>query len=271
MDSEDDWVDSSTPTPWDTVDSIAKPSMSYSEQNNLPKGLVLQHFMDNGNCVVLNRCEPVNKMYPTVVFPPAFQKFNNVLLSLVLFHHNGGNVLVRHPDLKDKIGLHRNKYGVFINPSCGEIRMKKKAVDKKTNQDLAFRLSADFKFHTKGVEPSFMFVATPFENGGYLSEQSICSKQFFVRSKRQDRHCATSNKRRKRSDIDKMITDIESTQRQLDLLMTLNRRLGCQNNTSCGLVKQLQRSLRQMPVGTTKLALEHAFRTVEIVKNSVSL
>ena len=69
--------------------------------------------------------------------------------------------------LKDR-GMNSIRLRVWVNPNDGPFRMKKKATDKTTNEDVAFRLGADYKFHTPGIEPCFVIVATPFDGSKFL-------------------------------------------------------------------------------------------------------
>jgi len=263
VESDDEWTDSSEHTVHSS-NAMEKTPMTYDMAETNAKDLELVHFMDTGTHYVLNRCEPVNKMYPSVLIPERLRGYDSLVLSIMLYHHNCESVDVRFPDLKDKFQLHRNVHGVWINPSENPlVRLKKKAFDAETKKDTAFRLSTDFKFHTNGIEPCFVLTAVPFSNGEFVHQEASVSKPFFVRSKRQERHTNGPKKKRKKArEIRKINTDIYSSEEQLEKLKTRLKQLKSQNSVNAQLFHEMRQSVYPMPTSTTKIALQHAFRAV---------
>ena len=270
IESDDEWIDSCEPEHANRgSNAIEKVSVTYDMAEATVKDLGLIHFMDTGTHCVLNRCEPVKKMYPSVFIPERLRKYNSLVLSIILYHHNCESVDVRFPDLKDKFQLHRDNHGVWINPSeTPIIRLKKKAFDAETKKDTAFRLSTDFKFHTNGIEPCFVLTAIPFENGKFIQKEASVSKPFFVRSKRQERHTNGPKKKRKKArEIRKINTDIYSSEEQLGKLKTRLKQLTSQNSVNATLFREMRQSVVSMPTSTTKIALQHAFRAMSTTES----
>tara|TARA_B110000285_G_scaffold235611_1_gene318683 strand:- start:5691 stop:6506 length:816 start_codon:yes stop_codon:yes gene_type:complete len=270
--SSDEWMSDNESE--DTFFGSNEPSKAFVAYNNaetIPKDLNLLNFLDTGAHFILNRCEPVNKMYPSVHIPERLRKYKSLVISMMLYHHDCETVDVRCPDLKDKIQLYRNHHGVWIDPSSNSIvRMKKKAINQVTKRDTAFRLSTDFKFHTNGIEPTFVFAAIPFENGKFVYEDASLSKPFFVRSKRQERHTNTSRKRRKKGvEILKINTEILSAREQLEQLKTRLAQLKSQNGEYVTLFSDMRRYVGEFNP-TTNIALDHAFRGISTT-DSVTL
>lgn len=269
---EDEWVsDEETLDPLFGSNESNKAFVPYTTAETIVKDLDLLNLLDNGSHFILNRCEPVNKMYPSVLIPERLRKYKSLVISLMLYHHDCETVDVRCPDLKDKFQLDRNQHGVWIDPSTNFIvRMKKKAINQETKKDTAFRLSTDFKFHTNGIEPSFVFTAIPFENGKFVYEEASVSKPFFVRSKRQERHTNGSRKRRKKGvEILKINTDISSAQKQLEKLKTRLAQLKSKNGEYRVLFSDMRRYIGEFRP-TTNIALSHAFRDISAT-DSVTL
>jgi len=240
-----------------------KAFVTYADVETMSSDLNLINFMDIGSHYILNRCEPVNKMYPSLHIPERLRHYKALVISMMLYHHNCESVDVRCPDLKDKFQLYRNHHGVWIDPSTNfNVRMKKKAINQETKKDTAFRLSADFKFHTNGIEPSFVFIAIPFENGKFVDADTSVSKPFFVRSKRQERHTNGSRKRRKKGvEILKINTDISFAQNQLEKLKTRLVQLKSKNGEYVTLFSDMRRYVGEFN-STTNIALGHAFRDI---------
>lgn len=276
MSSEDEWVSDNEvdDTPYGSnIDN--KAFVPYASAEAMTKDLELINFLDTGSHLVLNRCEPVNKMYPSVHIPERLLRYKSLVVSMMLYHHDGEAVDVRCPDLKDKFEVFRNHHGVWIDPSIHSIiRMKKKAINQETKKDTAFRLSTDFKFHTNGIEPCFIFTAIPFENGQFVYRDASVSKPFFVRSKRQERHTSGSRKKRKKGvEILKINTDISSAREQLAKLQARAKQLKSKNEEYIALTRHMNSDIRRH-VGefnsTTNIALRHAFRDI-LSTNSVTL
>ena len=274
---EDEWLDTDDIVTDEIVDTPFgsneqnKAYVTYDEAEMMPKDLLLVNFLDTGSHYILNRCEPVSKMYPSVRLPGRLECYKSVVLSMMLYHHDCETVDIRCPDLKDKFELYRNHHGVWIDPSINSVvRMKKKALNQETQRDTAFRLSTDFKFHTNGIEPSFVFTAIPFVNGKFVYEDASVSKPFFVRSKRQERHTNVQRKKRKKGvEIMKINTDISSAQKQLDKLKTRLTQLKSKNGEYATLFSEMSHTIGNFNP-TTNIALTHAFRAVEKT-NSVTL
>jgi hypothetical protein len=269
---EDEWMSDDEPD--DTsfgLNESKKAFVTYENAETLPKDLRLVNFLDTGSHFVLNRCEPVNKKYPSVHVPERLRGYKSLVISMTLCHHDCETVDVRCPDLKDKFQLHRNHHGVWIDPSSNSlVRMKKKAINQVTKKDTAFRLSTDFKFHTNGIEPTFVFTAIPFEDGRFVYEDASISKPFFVRSKRQERHTNGSRKRRKKGvEILKINTDISSTKEQLEKLKTRLAQLKSKNGEYVTLFSDMRRYIGEFNP-TTNIALGHAFRAISTT-DSVTL
>lgn len=273
--SEDDWVDSEDESPpmttpvlntsFDTIDSMIIGQQTHLWQSRLTSSIVLENFDQQDGSLVVNRCEPVKGNYPTFSFPTTYQQYNRVLLTTVLFHPGCEYVQVRFPDLKDKYSLHRSHNGLWVDPSANDsFRMKKKATDKATYMDTAFRLGADFKFHTSGLEPCFVFIATPFQNGAFLTNKTIRSKSFFVRSKRQDRYTGGPHKKRKKEkEVQKINTDIQAARSEKEVLVQQERRLRYLTSVNRHFLRQLRLKSELLPDGPVKIALMHATRPVE--------
>jgi len=269
---EDEWM--SNNESGDTsfgLNGANKAFVTYTNAETMVKDLTLFNFLDSGSHCVLNRCEPVNKMYPSVSIPERLRGYKSLVISMMLYHHDCGSVDVRCPDLKDKFQLFRNHYGVWIDPSRNSIvRMKKKSINQETKKDTAFRLSTDFMFHTNGIEPTFVFTAIPFENGKFVYDDASVSKPFFVRSKRQERHTNGPRKRRKKGvEILKINTDISSAQEQLAKLKTRLAQLKSKNGEYVTLFSDMRRYVGEFNP-TTNIALGHAFRDISTT-NSVTL
>jgi hypothetical protein len=198
--------------------------------------------------------------------------YTHVLLTMTLFHPNCGHVHVRFPDLKDKVEQHRSEQGLWINPRDGPFRMKKKALDKGTKEDVGYRLGGDFKFHTPGIEPSFVMVATPCDGSGLLMDKAVRSEHFLVRSKRQEQP-GPRKRRKKAKEISKLETDIASARNERDLLQREDMRLKYVNTKHGAFLRRLQHKIENMTTlkGTTvDIALRHAVRPVHI-DDTVSL
>jgi len=276
---KDEWMSDDEPDDTsfglnDTSFGLKQPKkalLTYTNAETIPKDLELINFLDTGSHFVLNRCEPVNKKYPSVCIPERLRCYKSLVISIMLYHHDCDTVDVRCPDLKDKFQLDRNHHGVWIDPSTNfSVRMKKKAINQVTKKDTAFRLSTDFKFHTNGIEPSFVFTAIPFEGGRFVYEDASVSKPFFVRSKRQERHTNGSRKRRKKGvEILKINTDISSAQEQLDKLTTRLAQLKSKNGEYVTLFSDMRRYVGEF-TPTTNIALGHAFRAISTT-DSVTL
>ena len=273
---EDEWMSDDEPD--DTSFSLndtsfglnesKKAFVTYENAETIPKDLDLVNFLDIGSHFVLNRCEPVNKKYPSVHIPERLRGYKSLVISMTLCHHDCETVDVRCPDLKDKFQLHRNHHGVWIDPSSNSlVRMKKKAINQVTKKDIAFRLSTDFKFHTNGIEPTFVFTAIPFQNGKFVYEDASLSKPFSVRSKRQERHTNGSRKRRKKGvEILKINTDISSAQQQLEKLKTRLAQLKSKNGEYVTLFSDMRRYVGEFNP-TTNVALGHAFRDISTTES----
>ena len=274
--SEDEWMDNEQSEADEQSETMTfgsnernKAFVDYAIAETMSKDLILVNFLDTGSHLILNRCEPVNKMYPSVQIPERLRKYDSLVLSMSLYRHDCETVDVRFPDLKDKIDYFRNHHGIWIDPSkIFILRMKKKAVNQETKKDTAFRLSTDFRFHTNNTEPSFIVTAIPFENGKFVYKDASVSKPFFVRSKRQERH--THRKKRKKGvEVKKINTDISFAQEQVDKLQTRLAQLKAKNGEFNALFDNMRAHIGNFHP-TTNIALAHALRTVE-TSESVTL
>ncbi len=268
---EDEWMDDtvSENTLFGSNES-KKAFVTYANIETMSSDLNLTNFLDTGSYCILNRCEPVNKMYPSLHIPERLRHYKSLVISMMLYYHDCESVDVRCPDLKDKFQLYRNHHGIWIDPSKNfNVRMKKKAINQETKKDTAFRLSADFKFHTNNIEPTFIFVAIPFENEKFMYEDASVSKPFFVRSKRQERHTDGSRKRRKKGvEILKINTDISSAQEQLGKLQTRLAQLKSKNGEYVTLFSDMRRYVGDFNL-TTNIALGHAFRDISSTESVI--
>jgi hypothetical protein len=279
--SGDEWEESSyggttlvqmVPTvTWTTLNTFVYQNKDYKYYNGLACTLPLVNFGITSDArKVIHRCEPLKdpttglKNYPTVTLPPEMKAYSHVLLTMVLFHPNCGHVRVRFPDLKDKVEQHRSEQGLWINTNDGPFRMKKKAVDKGTKEDVGYRLGADFKFHTPGIEPTFVMVATPCDVSGLLMDKAVRSEHFLVRSKRQEQP-GPRKRRKKAKEISKLETDIAAARNEKQLLQREDMRLNYVNTKHGGFLRYLQKKLETSLKDTTVgIALQHAVRPVTV-------
>lgn len=279
--SDDEWEDScsggaplvqTTPTvTWNTLNTFVYQTKGHKYYNGLGATLQLGNFGVTGaSQKVIHRCEPLKnpttgqKHYPTVTLPPEMNANTHVLLTMSLFHPKCGHVHVRFPDLKDKVEQHRSKQGLWINPKDGPFRLKKKAIDKGTKEDVGFRLGADFKFHTPGIEPTFVMVATPCDSSGLLMDKAIRSEHFLVRSKRQEQP-GPRKRRKKAKEIRKLETDIAAARNEKELLQREDMRLNYVNTKHGGFLRHLKNKLETSLKDTTVgIALQHAVRPVHV-------
>lgn len=271
---DNEWEDSSStvPTvPWNMLDRFVYQNDDHKYYNELETKLKLVNFgLTNDTQKVIHRCEPLKdpntgeKRYPTLVFPSEMTAYTRVFLTMSLFHPNCGRVHVRVPDLKDKVDQNRSEQGLWINPNDGPFRMKKKAVDKATKKDVAFWLGADFKFHTPGIEPCFVIVATPCDGTTLLMDKAVRSERFIVRSKRQE-HPGPRKRRKKAKELNKLTTDIAAARNEKELLQREDLRLDYVNMKHQNFLLYLKNKLGDIPANTTAdIALRHAVRPVHV-------
>lgn len=272
--TDDEWENvvevpqTNAPASWASVDAIEFAKGDHKYHIGLAASLALLNL--DGR--LLHRDEPVKGRYPTMEIPDTHRSYQRMLLTIALYHEGCEHVVVRFPNTKDKCVQYRGRSGLWINPSESPVvRLKKKAVDLQTREDLAFRLGADFKFHTNGNEPSFILVGTPFEDGRFWPDKAIRSEPFFVRSKRQERDQSVPHKRRKKArELQKLNTDIESARTQKDLLEQQDARMSYVMGQHTQFLKQLNRRTRTLPNGPAKIALLHATRALRM-SDTVSL
>ena len=265
--SDDEWEDvvevpqTNATASWATVDAVEFAKGGHKYHIDRPATLELLNL--DGR--VVHRDEGVKGRHPTLIIPGTHQRYPRLLLTLSLFHDGCEHVHVRFPNPKDKCEQYRGQSGLWINATkTSALRLKKKAVDHTTYEDLAFRLGADFKFHTHGIDPSFIVVATPFEDGRFWPDKAIRSEPFFVRSKRQERHQSGPHKRRKKArELQKINTDIESARTQKESLEQQNARSDYVMGQHTQFLKHLNRRTRTMPDGPAKIALLHATRMLK--------
>ncbi len=258
---------------WDTLNTFVYQSKDHKYYNSLGATLQLTNFgLTVESQKVIHRCEPLKdprtgqKHYPTVALPPEMSAYTHVLLTMSLFHPNCGHVHVRFPDLKDKVEQHRSQRGLWVNPKDGSFRTKKKAVDKGTKEDVGYRLGADFKFHTPGIEPTFVIVATPCDSSGLLMDKAVRSKHFLVRSKRQEQP-GPRKRRKKAKEINKLETDIAAARNQKELLQREDMRLNYVNSKHRGFLRHLKKKLSDSAAltdTTVGIALHHAVRPLHV-------
>ena len=281
-DSEDDWVDSDYTTIQQNIDdtrdsfvnSVAPsngPDYAHSNYDALPEKIKLVNFLSTDGIATIYRCEPVNKQYPTVDL--GSMDYKHVLLTMALFHNGCESVFVRFPDLKDKTSIHRSSYGLWVDAKQDHLfRIKKKATDLITKENTAFRLGGDFKFHTNDMEPRFIIIATPFENGVFLKDKAIRTCPFFVKSKRQERHLSNPAKKRKKEvEVQKILTDINTVETQKEKLQMQRGRLRYEISMTTRFFEKMYEEIGRCPDACTRIALEHAFRPLVNKKQRVSL
>ena len=274
--SDDEWEDSPLSmvqvvhnVSWDTLSTFEYLHKGHKYYFELSETIELDNFgLTSGSQTVIHRCEPLkdnsgNKRYPTVKLPSHFNVYDKVILTMSLFHPNCGGVHVRFPDLKDKMQQCRGKNGLWVSPSNGPFRMKKKAIDKGTKRDTAFCLGGDFKFHTPGIEPCFVIVATPLENGVLATEKAIRSKPFLVRSKRQERP-GPHKRRKKTRELNKLDTDIQAARREKETLQREDMRMSYVNSEHTRFIAFLRNKFGPLPEGPSKIALMHATRPIKM-------
>lgn len=270
--SDDEWEDTRTvPTvPWNMLNTFVYQNDDHKYYNDLEAKLQLDNFgLTNDAQKVVHRCEPLKdpttgeKRYPTLVFPSELKAYTRVLLTMSLFHPNCGHVHVRVPDLKDKVDQNRSDQGLWINPNDGPFRMKKKAIDKATKKDVAFWLGSDFKFHTMGIEPCFVVVATPCDGTALLMDKAVRSEHFLVLSKRQG-HPGPRKRRKKTKELNKLATDIAAARNEKERLYHEDMRLNYVNTKHRKFLLHLRKKLCDIPANTTTgIALHHAVREVK--------
>ena len=284
LSSDDEWEESLPPSiltenqpvsnvqsyAWDTLDTIESSLHDHKYYLDLPSDIELHNFGINANGrLVVHRCEPLKdpstgrKNYPTVVLPSSLDVYDKVLLTMSLFHPKCGHVYVRFPNLKDKVDQRRTKIGLWINPCNSGLRLKKKAIDKGTKDDVAFQLGVNFKFHVPGIEPCFVIAATPFKNGQLLMNKAVRSKSFRVQSKRQRQPTASRKRRKKSNEIDKLNTDIQSAQREREILQREYTRMSYVNAEHRRFMRNLKHKIGNIPPGPAKIALLHATRSIK--------
>lgn len=286
--SEDEWEDSpvQVPTqaqtnlvvPWDTLGTFEYTPKDHKYYHGLKSTLKLENFgVTSDGQKIIHRCEPLKdprsgeKHYPTLAFDSEMLSYQRVLLNMSLFHPKCGHVHVRFPDLKDKVDQHRSQRGLWINPNNGPFRMKKKATDKTTKEDVAFRLGADFKFHTPGIEPCFVIVATPFDGSKFLFDKAVRSEHFIVRSKRQEQP-GHRKRRKKAKELDKLETDIAAARNEWELLQREDTRLHYMNSKHQQFLRYISNKIKDIPEDSTAgIALRHAVRPVAYHDTSVTL
>jgi len=275
-DSDDDeWVDSNSlpekhveGVAWNALATVECSNKDHKYYHDLRSALVLQNFdVDVVGQLVIHRCEPLKdaggtKRYPTVTLPDNFQAFDKVLLTMTLFHPNSGHVYVRFPNLKDKVEQCRTSSGLWVKPSDGPFRMKKKALDKGTKQDVAFHLGGDFKFHVPGIEPCFAIVATPLEHGQLAMDKAIRSPPFMVHSKRQYDGTTPSKRRKKNKEVTKLKTDIAAAHSEKETLQQEDMRMSYVNTEHQRFMRRFKNNLTTLPEGPAKIALMYATRPV---------
>jgi hypothetical protein len=278
MSSDDEWEETlpMTTAPrvrthtWDTLDTVEYQNKGHKYYNDLGDDIKLHNFgVNDSGRLVIHRCEPLKdpstglKKYPTVVLPSSFDGYDKVLLTMSLFHPNCGHVYVRFPNLKDKVEQRRTKTGLWANPSNGPFRLKKKAIDKGTKDDVAFQLGVNFKFHVPGMEPCFVIVATPFENGRLVTNKAVRSKSFRVQSKRQHGQTNSRKRRKKSKEINKLNTDIQAAQREKEILQREDTRMSYVNTEHQRFMHNLRNKISSIPPGPAKIALLHASRSIK--------
>jgi hypothetical protein len=286
--SEDEWEDSSfkvpkqaqtiTVAPWDTLSTYEYTRKDHKYYHGLKSTLKLENFgITSDGQKIIHRCEPLKdprsgeKNYPTVTTDVGMLSYPRVLLNMALFHPNCGHVHVRFPDLKDKVDQHRSQRGIWVNPNDGPFRMKKKATDKTTKEDVAFRLGADYKFHTPGIEPCFVIVATPFDGSKFLFDKAIRSEHFIVRSKRQEQP-GPRKRRKKAKELDKLETDIDAARNEKELLQREDARLHYMNTKHQNFLRNIGNNIKDIPEDSTVgIALRHAVRPIAYHDTSVTL
>jgi len=263
---------------WDTLSTFKYTAKDHKYYHALPNTLQLENFGVTSNAQkIIHRCEPLKdprsgtKHYPTLGFGREMLSYDRVFLSMALFHPNCGHVHVRFPDLKDKVDQHRSQRGLWINPKDGPFRMKKKATDKTTKEDVAFRLGADFKFHTPGIEPCFVIVATPFDGSNFLFDKAVRSEHFIVRSKRQEQP-GPRKRRKKAKELDKLETDIAAARNEKELLQREDTRLHYMNTKHDQFLRYLGNKIKDISEDSTiGIALRHAVRPVAYQETSIAL
>lgn len=256
---------------WNTLNTFVYQKKDYKYYNGLACTLPLVNFgLTSDARTVIHRCEPLKdpatgqKHYPTVTLPHDMKAYSHVFLTMVLFHPNCAHVRVRFPDLKDKVEQHRSEQGLWINTNDGPFRMKKKAVDKGTKEDVGYRLGADFKFHTPGIEPTFIMVATPCDVSGLLVDKAVRSEHFLVHSKRQEQP-GPRKRRKKAKEISKLETDIAASRNEKQLLHHEDMRLNYVNTKHGRFLRYLKKKLKTSIKDTTVgIALHHAVRPVHV-------
>lgn len=248
--------------PWSTADGVECPKSTHSEHEALPDTLQLVNFSEKGGSFQVLRCKPVKESgYPTVALPDALRGYQRVLLTMVMYHHGLEHLDVRFPNPKHKDHTYRGRSGLWVDASKTHVvGLLKKAVDKTTKQQLAFRLGTEFLFETGGIDPSFIMVATPLVNGQFKRELAVRSKPFFVKSKENDKNRGPHKRRKKAREVQQLNTDVESARGEKESLEQEHARMTYLNNQHAAFMRKLNTHARNLPEGPAKIALLHATR-----------
>ena len=282
--------------------SINDPADVYTVQipkkvdlEKIPKTLDLVNLVSSdGKRYDLYRCEPALKNYPGVrsdvlkqcrtwLFqiclcnsaPNVDGSQPYVPMRLPDFKSKGLNFIRRNqtPDLKDEHGRAVDNSVVFVtNDVPDTIYFKKKCVDHETKRDIAFELGKGYLSHTRAIDPKFCILAVPFAHGKLHMGSAIRTPDFHVFSKRQTRHTARANKKRKISSVVAQYdTNISEAEIVLRSLQSDYEKLRCRNRKYEVKMGTVRRRAAQLPDGPIKLGIEYATKNIEQTTDTVEI
>jgi hypothetical protein len=265
-----------------------------TEIGKIPKTLELLNLVSDGKRYDLYRCEPALKKYPGV-HSEDIKQFRTWLFQIRLcnsapngdgsqsyvpmrlpdFKSKGLNFIRRNqtPELKDAHGRVVDNSSVFVTNGVPDtIYFKKKCVDNETKRDIAFELGKGYLSHTRAIDPKFCIIAIPFANGAFVMEKAIRTPDFHVFSKRQTRHTARANKKRKISSVVAQYdTNISEAEIVLRSLRTEYEKLRCLNRKYEVKIGTVRRRAAQLPDGPVKIAIEYATKNIEQTSDTVEI
>ena len=254
------------------------PVWSYSERFQLPETIKLDNFQDDPHGKKVMRDESAYKVYPGLTLPEELKSYSRVFICSRLFNSKM-NHNVRVPDVKtkniqytrstnvnEKGGTEETDEGIYIDPkSVRSVHFKKKCLQRKSGKksvETGFKLGSPFSsFVPQGVDPQFVFIAVPMDQGTFLNKKAVRSEPYRVFSKRQPKYMPKNKRRRKHAEVRKMNTDIRHAEFTLSGLVREHTRLECANRQMRGFFNNIRTMVNDVENQTLKLALEFALRT----------
>jgi|MDSY01.1.fsa_nt_gb hypothetical protein len=260
-DSEDEGPEPVEPAVSPT--SVALPTWSRKELGALKCQLGLENVIQDQGGLVVYRCEPADKKYPTLTGLSSLRQFEHVHVAIMVFNSDE-HVTMKTPDMKNKyITYVEYMDGIIVNAkNTKSLRFKKKCQNKGGGES-GFELGKGYISHTNGATPLFVFVATPFDHV-YLKNKSIRSEPFRIQSKRQERFLEPKQKRRRtKNDVRKYDTDIGNAKSTFAMLETELRRAQIVHRAMNRFFDELRNYADDIVDDTTRYSLQFALRCSE--------